>query len=183
MKRLAVGVVAVVAVCGGLVVAPRPAAAAAPAGCPRTIGWQIAGDPTTMQSAFVGLAVAELSWATGQDYRFDGTTAWVPQVGNIDAATDDLVIAVVPRDASTLLQVDGVDDDAYTWWTAAGHAGIALLDTTPPNVLLPLAMHELMLSRRIPEGPDPGGLLGHWVQWWRPRYSTADLAMLRGCEE
>ena len=153
--------------------------------CP-VVGYQIAGHPTLPQFVAIQRAVLQASIASGQWYQYDGYTTWLPQLGQIDTAPDELVIAVVNRQQSDLLQVDGTADDGYTWWTPNGHAAIALLDSMQgvtdygPSQIDALTLHELMLSRHIPEGLDPGGVLGHIV----PNtmfYSPADIAMMKGC--
>jgi len=151
--------------------------------CP-VLGWVTSKGATPAQLNVIRSAVAAVSAASGQRYIYNGVSSFVPTLSNLTQAPARLVIDVSPRFGSELLQIDGTADDGYTKWTTGGpFSAIALLDTIPPIALMSMTLHELMLSRHIAEVPDPGGLLGHFVNSNMTAYPAQDVAMLAatGC--
>ena len=133
----------------------------------------LAGDPTPGQIAIISMAVLKASYASGQPYRYDGLSTQ-------SSRPNELVIAVTSRANSGLLQIDGTADIGYALYSGTE---IALLDTMPDQDLLPITMHELMLSRSLNEStPDVGGMLGHIVPLLSA-YPVQDVNMLMatGC--
>lgn len=130
--------------------------------CDAPVRWSLAGDATPAQALAVQYAVARVEVATGQKYL------QVP-VGEVVAYT----VTMVP-------EAQWAEDpswDGATWWTSSSDA-TTLKDTMNPALTLAITLHELMLSRHIPEAPDPGGLLGHLVPRTAFQYSPLDNAML-----
>jgi hypothetical protein len=125
-----------------------------PSRCAAAVGWMLAGDPTPGQIAIISMAVLKASYASGQPYRYDGLSTEASR-------PNELVISVTSRANSDLLQVHGTADMGYALYSGTE---MALLDTMPDQHLLPITLHELMLSRALNEStPDVGGMLGHIV--------------------
>lgn len=128
--------------------------------CP-PVTWSVEGGVASQHQLVAG-AVAQVAAASGQHYL------------EVAPAQAELTVIIWGnRGQSRFLTIDGTADDGYTQWVP-GSAGIDLLIG---YVSTPLVLHELMLSRHLVEGSDPGGLLGHVVPNL-PSYPSQDLAML-----
>jgi hypothetical protein len=128
------------------------------------------------ETTAVDRALDAMSIASGQWYRDAATTTQIPQFETVDSIPTPVEIYLGPRAATDML-ADRMNG-AYTWWTDNGHAAIAVADDQAPNWVQTIVMHELMLSRHIPEADD-GGLLGH-VILNTDTYTPTDLALIRG---
>jgi hypothetical protein len=137
---------------------------APPVRCATPVTYTVAGYPAPGEVAQIDHAVDLIAAASGQPYLAVKSGA-------------DLTISVLPWQWSPLLQIDGREDDGYT---SPSLARIDIIDTLPPDEVMSLAMHELMLSRGLTEADDgANGHLSHHPSG-TDVYSTTDAALLAG---
>lgn len=139
-----------------------PVASAPPVRCATPVTYTVAGYPAPGEVAQINHAADLIAAASGQPY-----------VSVKSAAA--LTISVLPWQWSPLLQIDGHEDAGYT---ASSLARIDILDTVPAGGVVPLVLHELMLSRGLTEADDgANGHLSHHPSGTAV-YSSTDVALL-----
>jgi hypothetical protein len=137
---------------------------APPTRCATPVTYTVAGYPRPGEVAQINHAADLIAAASGQPYLSVTTGA-------------DLTISVLPWQWSTLLQIDGREDDGYT---SSSLAHIDIIDTLRPGQVVPLVLHELMLSRGLTEADDgANGHLSHHPSA-AAVYSPTDAALLAG---
>jgi len=143
--------------------------------------------------AVVHAAVADLSSRTGQPYRYDGTTSFVPTLANFSQGPDDLVITVVSP-ASTNFYGSapaGEQFGGYTRWQLDG-SGTSVVAVSPSVLPLPsglndaggaslyaIVQHELGHSVGLEHSPNAADVMYFQANPQTPAvYSAADTALL-----
>jgi hypothetical protein len=143
--------------------------------------------------AVVHAAVADLSSRTGQTYRYDGTTSFVPTLTNYSHGPDDLVITVVSPTSTNFFASApaGEQFGAYTRWQLDG-SGTSVVAISPAMLALPsglndaggaslyaIAQHELGHSVGLQHSPNPLDVMYFQANPKTPSvYSPADTALL-----
>jgi hypothetical protein len=163
---IALGLIIGAAVGGvfGTAFGPVPRPVPPPVRCTTPVTYTVAGYPAPGEVAQITHAADLTAAATGQPYVLVKSGA-------------ELTISVLPWQWSALLQIDGHEDAGYT---APSLARIDILDTVPRDAVVPLVMHELMLSRGLTEAADgANGHLSHHPSG-AAVYSSTDAALLAG---
>jgi hypothetical protein len=148
--------------------------------------------------AVVHAAVADLSSRTGQTYRYDGTTSFVPTLANYSQGPDDLVVSVVSPTSTNFFASApaGEQFGAYTRWQLDG-SGTSVVAISPAMLALPsglndaagaslyaIVQHELGHSVGLQHSPNPADIMYFQANPKTPAvYSPADTALLAksGC--
>jgi putative cell wall binding repeat protein/matrixin len=176
-----------------------------PARCPYVVGYRVNvtgvvngyGSPDLFEQqtvlAVVHAAVADLGSRTGQTYRYDGTTSFVPTLENYSQAPDDLVISIVSA-ANTDFYASapaGEQFGGYTRWQLDG-SGTSVVAISPTMLALPsglndaggaslyaITQHELGHSVGLVHSPNPADVMYFQANPATPAvYSPADTALL-----
>jgi hypothetical protein len=143
--------------------------------------------------AVVHAAVADLSSRTGQTYRYDGTTSFVPTMANYSHGPDDLVITVVSPTSTNFYASApaGEQFGGYTRWQLDG-SGTSVVAISPAMLALPsglndaggaslyaIVQHELGHSVGLQHSPNAADVMYFQANPKTPAvYSTADTALL-----
>jgi hypothetical protein len=141
----------------------------------------------------VHAAVADLSSRTGQTYRYDGTTSFVPTLANYSNGPDDLVITVVSPTSTDFFASApaGEQFGGYTRWQLDG-SGTSVVAISPAMLALPsglndaggaslyaIVQHELGHSVGLQHSPSPTDVMYFQANPKTPAfYSSADTALL-----
>jgi putative cell wall-binding protein len=143
--------------------------------------------------AVVHAAVADLSSRTGQTYRYDGTTSFVPTLDNYSHGPDDLVITVVSPTSTNFFAAApaGEQYGGYTRWQLDG-SGTSVVAISPAMLALPsglndaggaslyaIVQHELGHSVGLQHSPNPADVMYFQANPTTPNvYSPADTTLL-----
>jgi hypothetical protein len=143
--------------------------------------------------AIVHAAVADLSSRTGQTYRYDGTTSFVPTLANYSHGPDDLVITVVSPTSSNFFASApaGEQFGGYTRWQLDG-SGTSVVAISPAMLALPsglndaggaslyaIIQHELGHSVGLEHSPNSADVMYFQANPKTPAvYSSVDTALL-----
>ncbi|HEY0869613.1 MAG TPA: cell wall-binding repeat-containing protein [Acidothermaceae bacterium] len=143
--------------------------------------------------AVVHAAVADLSSRTGQTYRYDGTTSFVPTLTNYSHGPDDLVITVASPTSTNFFASApaGEQFGAYTRWQLDG-SGSSVVAISPAMLALPsglndaggaslyaIVQHKLGHSVGLQHSPNPLDVMYFQANPKTPSvYSPADTALL-----
>lgn len=121
-----------------------------------TIGWKL--DAPGASPATIGLltsGVADLAAASGLNFRYDGTTSFVPTQQNVTAEPDGLIVAWLPKASTDLFDGMGAADGigGVAWEENSAHVvqvvnGYAYLDAGAvggfsDHIKTDLILHEL----------------------------------------
>jgi hypothetical protein len=204
VRRLFVALLTTIATIYSGIFATATADAATPR-CLVVAGYQVNlgsdfTDPATRATAVavVKESVATLSAATGQAYRDDGLTTFVPTEENVSSAPDDLVIAFInPRTTDFFGAPDVPGERLFGWtrWlgtpTAITAASIVIdsqshwtlptgLDHLGGPSMLALLEHELGHSVGLVHSADPATVMFPVQSKLTPAsYTRAEAALLR----
>lgn len=143
--------------------------------------------------AVIHAAVADLSSRTGQTYRYDGTTSFVPTLANYSHGPDDLVISVVSPGSTNFYASApaGEQFGGYTRWQLDG-SGTSVVAISPAMLTLPsglndaggaslyaIIQHELGHSVGLVHSPNPLDVMYFQANPKTPAvYSPADTTLL-----
>jgi ell wall binding domain 2 (CWB2)/Matrixin len=143
--------------------------------------------------AVVHAAVADLSSRTGQTYRYDGLTSFVPTLSNYSQGPDDLVITVVSPTSTNFFASApaGEQYGGYTRWQLDG-SGTSVVAISPAMLALPnglndaggaslyaIVQHELGHSVGLQHSPNASDVMYFQANPKTPAvYSPADTALL-----
>ncbi len=143
--------------------------------------------------AVVHAAVADLGSRTGQTYRYDGTTSFVPTLANYSHGPDDLVITIASPTSTNFFASAPVGEQfgAYTRWQLDGSA-TSVVAISPAMLALPsglndaggaslyaIVQHELGHSVGLQHSPNPLDVMYFQANPKTPSvYSPADTALL-----
>ncbi|HEY3922963.1 MAG TPA: cell wall-binding repeat-containing protein [Acidothermaceae bacterium] len=143
--------------------------------------------------AVVHAAVADLSSRTGQTYRYDGLTSFVPTLSNYSQGPDDLVITVVSPTSTNFFASApaGEQYGGYTRWQLDG-SGTSVVAISPAMLALPnglndaggaslyaIVQHELGHSVGLQHSPSASDVMYFQANPKTPAvYSAADTALL-----
>jgi hypothetical protein len=143
--------------------------------------------------AVVHAAVADLSSRTGQTYRYDGTTSFVPTLANYSHGPDDLVVTVVAPTSTNFYgsAPAGEQFGGYTRWQldSSGTSVVAIspamlplpsgLNDTGGATLYAIIQHELGHSVGLQHSPNVADVMYFQANPKTPNvYSPADTALL-----
>jgi hypothetical protein len=176
-----------------------------PARCAYVVGYRVNvsgvvngyGTPDLFEQqtvlAIVHAAVADLSSRTGQAYRYDGTTSFVPTLANYSHGPDDLVISVVSPTSTNFYASApaGEQFGGYTRWQLDG-SGTSVVAISPAMLTLPsglndaggasvyaIVQHELGHSVGLVHSPNSADVMYFQANPKTPAvYSQADTALL-----
>jgi hypothetical protein len=176
-----------------------------PARCAYVVGYRVNvsgvvngyGTPDLFEQqtvlAIVHAAVADLSSRTGQAYRYDGTTSFVPTLTNYSHGPDDLVISVVSPTSTNFYASApaGEQFGGYTRWQLDG-SGTSVVAISPAMLTLPsglndaggasvyaIVQHELGHSVGLVHSPNSADVMYFQANPKTPAvYSQADTALL-----
>jgi hypothetical protein len=176
-----------------------------PARCAYVVGYRVNvsgvvngyGTPDLFEQqtvlAIVHTAVADLSSRTGQAYRYDGTTSFVPTMANYSQGPDDLVISVVSPTSTNFYASApaGEQFGGYTRWQLDG-SGTSVVAISPAMLTLPsglndaggasvyaIVQHELGHSVGLVHSPNSADVMYFQANPKTPAvYSQADTALL-----
>ena len=143
--------------------------------------------------AVIHAAVADLSSRTGQAYRYDGTTSFVPTLANYSQGPDDLVITIVSPSSTNFYASApaGEQFGGYTRWQLDG-SGTSVVAVSPAMLALPsglgdaggaslyaIVQHELGHSVGLVHSPNAADVMYFQANPKTPAvYSAADTALL-----
>jgi hypothetical protein len=143
--------------------------------------------------AVVHAAVADLSSRTGQTYRYDGTTSFVPTLADYSDGPDDLVVTVVSPTSTNFFASApaGEQYGGYTRWQLDG-SGTSVVAISPAMLALPsglndaggaslyaIVQHELGHSVGLQHSPNIADVMYFQANPKTPNvYSPADTALL-----
>jgi hypothetical protein len=143
--------------------------------------------------AVIHAAVADLSSRTGQPYRYDGTTSFVPTLANYNDGPDDLVIDIVSPTTTNFYAAApaGEQFGGYTRWQLDG-SGTSVVAVSPAMLALPSGLndsggatlyaifqHELGHSVGLMHSPNTADVMYFQANPKTPAvYSSADTALL-----
>jgi len=143
--------------------------------------------------AVIHAAVADLSSRTGQTYRYDGTTSFVPTLANFSNGPDDLVITIVSPTSTNFFASApaGEQYGGYTRWQLDG-SGTSVVAISPAMLALPsglndaggaslyaIVQHELGHSVGLQHSPSTSDVMYFQANPKTPAvYSSADTALL-----
>jgi hypothetical protein len=202
--RRFVAMLTVIAAGTGGLLATTSAQASAPR-CPYVVGYQVnlgsdLTDPVTRATVLkvVHESVAKVSAATGQSYRDDGLTTFIPTRSNQAFAPDDLVIAFInPRTTDFFGAPDFSGERLFGWtrWlgtpTAITAAATVIdsqshwnlpsgLDHQGGPSMLALIEHELGHTVGLSHSADPTTTMFPVQSKLTPAsYSSSDVGLLR----
>ena len=203
-RRCVVAFLTVIAAVSGGFLNASSAQASAPR-CASVVGYQVnlgsdLTDPATRATVLqvVHAAVATLGAATGQVYRDDGVTSFVPTQLNLVSAPDDLVIAFINPRTTDFFGVPDFPGERLLGWTrwlgsttnitaasividSQSHWNLpsGLGDKGGPSMLA-LLEHELGHSVGLPHSSDPTTTMYPVQSKLTPAsFSHADAALLR----
>jgi hypothetical protein len=172
--------------------------------CQQAITYQVnlTGLPEPKRAAMLGQVndgFARLSAADGMTYRYTGSTAFVPQHGNLTDAPAEIVVAVVARSATDFFSTDtalGVGGTKSSTWSneqgegSAVVRGFVVLDAAKTTSLKAgfgkgesqgnLILHELGHATGLDHVQSEAEQMNPELTWSAPKgYGRGDLIGLK----